>query len=156
MLTNKHVFIGAENRIEVLSLVDGDAQLLCGDDVGSTIRKLLISPRGDHLLVLVTRPRTQELRIYPLIDFDQDPRLAPSQIVTWEARSRIHCGLTISMDGKRIALYTNECELGKSEIRFVRKFGPQWEKLGIPMEIQTLPENPEERGSDNGLTGAAM
>jgi hypothetical protein len=107
-------------------------------------------------LALVTRPRTQELRIYPLIEFDRDPRLAPSQIVTWEARSRIHCGLTISADGKRIAIYTNECELGKSEIRFVGKFGSQWEKLGIPMEIQTLPENPEERRSDNGLTGAAM
>lgn len=157
MLSNTYVFIGAENRIEVFTAVgDHAGKLVCCDDVGATVRKLLLSQGGDMLLALVTKPRTQELRIYSLVDSDFSCRLIPSRIITWDGRYRIHCGLTISTDGNRIAIYTNECELGRSEIRFVRKMDDQWETVGVPLEVQTLPENPEERGSDNGITGAAL
>ena len=157
VLSNTYVFIGAENRIEVFTAVgDHAGKLVCCDDVGATVRKLLLSQGGDMLLALVTKPRTQELRIYSLVDSDFSCRLIPSRIITWDGRYRIHCGLTISTDGNRIAIYTNECELGRSEIRFVRKMDDQWETVGVPLEVQTLPENPEERGSDNGITGAAL
>ena len=155
-LDEKHIFIGVENKIKVFA-VDGlsAGELVCEDNEAAEINNLTWLQQADLLIALVTKDQLQEARLYSSA-IPEGQNFAPYIRIPWDNYSRIHKGITMSADGNRMAIYTNECQLGKSEIRFVNRVGECWDKWGTPLEIQALPKIAEKRRSDEGITGAAL
>lgn len=162
-MSDEFIAFGARGKLLIFSLLEDSGRLRCiGNLPRDHIMKVIFSPDGTELVVLVTTKDGMKARVYSASNFfrnindsaDKPKEISPDDIEgAWGDFVGDIADAVFSSDGKKIAICTSHDINRESRIRFLQKetgAGWSWVKgTGTALVLETSDDSP-------GITGMSL